>query len=76
MTDMRSWIFAGALTLLATAPSFAMGWWSHPRDGNGGNGNTPITHSAPGPVVGLGLPALVVAGGYVWYRRRARQGRK
>jgi hypothetical protein len=32
-----------------------------------------VSHSAPGPVLGVGLPALAVYGGYVWYRRRQRR---
>jgi hypothetical protein len=68
---MKSLICAGVLTLLATAPCFAMASW-FPGSGNGGS---PVSHSAPGPVLGVGLPALVV-GGYVWYRHRSRQRRK
>lgn len=30
-----------------------------------------VSRSAPGPTVGIGLPALVVVGGYVWIRLRA-----
>ncbi|MCO5065859.1 MAG: hypothetical protein M9924_15790 [Rhizobiaceae bacterium] len=42
--------------------------------GGGGNGGgEQISHSAPGPVLGLGLPALAVAGGYVFFRRRAKK---
>ncbi|MFU0506690.1 hypothetical protein [Pseudaminobacter sp. NGMCC 1.201702] len=36
---------------------------------NGGSKNLAV----PGPVVGAGLPILVVAGGYVWLRRRIRR---
>ena len=33
------------------------------------------TFGAPGPIAGAGLPALVVAGGYLWFvRRRRRNG--
>ena len=53
-----------AFLLLSSAASRAMGW----IPGDGGSG----THSAPGPVIGVGLPALVALGGYVWYRRRGR----
>ena len=43
--------------------------------GDGGAGGPGISHSAPGPELGAGLPVLLV-GGYLWYRRRARQHRK
>lgn len=71
MKHVRSLIWAGALLSLATAPSFAMGSW-FPRGDHGG-GKPPRTHSAPGPVIGLGLPALAAAGGYVWYLGRFRR---
>lgn len=41
--------------------------------GSNGGGNDGISRSAPGPVLGLGLPALIVAGGYVFLRRRAQR---
>jgi len=31
---------------------------------------TPISRSAPGPVIGMGLPAMAACGVYVWIRRR------
>ena len=54
--------------LLDTFPGYAMADWFPP--GNGGGGDT--SRSAPGPVLGIGLPALAALGGYVWYRRRQR----
>lgn len=36
-------------------------------------GGQPVVHSAPGPVAGVGLPVLAVAGGYVWLRRRRKR---
>ncbi|MGC4024760.1 MAG: hypothetical protein QM744_06185 [Mesorhizobium sp.] len=41
--------------------------------GGGGNGGDGVSRSAPGPVLGLGLPALAVAGAYVAARRRAKK---
>lgn len=36
-----------------------------------------VTRGVPGPMVGVGLPALVVAGGFAWFvRRRARNQAK
>ena len=70
---MKSLICAGVLTLLTTAPCFAMASWF---PGSGNNGGGPVSHSAPGPVLGVGLPAAALVGGYVWYRRRSRERRK
>ena len=32
----------------------------------------PISRSAPGPVIGIGLPAIAAYGAYLWIRRRQR----
>ena len=50
---------------LGTEACLAMGW--PPADVDSGG-----SHSAPGPVIGLGVPAIIAFGGYVWYRRRWR----
>jgi hypothetical protein len=71
MQKMKTFAWAGAVLLMATAPSFAMGWWV-PGNGDGG-GKPPQSHSAPGPVLGLGLPALAIAGGYALYMIRRRK---
>jgi MYXO-CTERM domain-containing protein len=52
------------LLFLGSEPSFALASWIPGGDSSGGS------HSAPGPVIGVGLPALIAFGGYVWYRRR------
>jgi hypothetical protein len=49
---------AGALMLLAPESSFAQ---TRP---------TATSRSAPGPVIGLGLPAIAAVGVYLWCRRR------
>jgi hypothetical protein len=41
----------------------------------GGTGGSGVTHSAPGPEFGVGLSGIAI-GGYLWYRRRARQRRQ
>lgn len=69
MQKIKTFAWAGAVLLMATAPSFAMGWWF---PGHGG-GKPPQSHSAPGPVVGIGLPALVIAGGYALYMIRRKK---
>jgi hypothetical protein len=59
---------AGLLAFLMTVPSLA-------KEGNSGNhygwGNGQ-SHSAPGPELGVGISGLI-AGGYLWYRRRSRK---
>ncbi|MBX3597426.1 MAG: hypothetical protein KF874_07635 [Rhizobiaceae bacterium] len=40
-----------------------------PKEGDGGGSS----HSAPGPILGLGLPALAIAGGYVLFRRAKKK---
>jgi hypothetical protein len=74
MIDLRPLICAAVLTLLATAPGFAMGSWSPDAGGHSGGGGG-ASRSAPGPELGVGLPALVV-GGYFLYRHWTRQRRK
>ena len=61
---------AGLLAIIA-APGLA-------NEGNNGNhygwykgGGS--SRSAPGPVMGIGLPGLAAYGLYVWYRRRQRR---
>ena len=56
---------AGLFLVLSTVSSYALGGWI--PDGGGGGGGS---HSAPGPVMGVGIPALVALGGYIWHQRR------
>ncbi len=72
--DYRAVICAGAIVLCTSAPTFALSSWFPKDRGNGGG--APVTHSAPGPVIGIGLPALAVLGGYVWYRRKHKQNKR
>jgi hypothetical protein len=69
---MKNYIYlayACIIVLLSTAPTFAMAsWFPHGRDGG-----PPVSHSAPGPVLGVGVPAAIALGGYIWYRRRRRR---
>jgi hypothetical protein len=53
---------------LQVAPSYALASW-FPKGPKGGD----TSRSAPGPVIGVGFPALAAFGGYVWYRRRQRR---
>lgn len=43
-----------------------------PGLGWGAGGNHPVV-GAPGPVAGIGLPILAVAGGLVWLKSRKRR---
>jgi len=63
-------ICAAILGLSYIVPAHAGGWIFPPKGGNGGGGSS---HSAPGPILGLGIPALAIAGGYVLFRRRAKK---
>ncbi len=73
MQKIKVFAWAGAVMLMATAPSFAMGWWIPGHGGDNGGGKPPQSHSAPGPVIGIGLPALAIAGGYALYMIRRRK---
>jgi type IV secretory pathway VirB2 component (pilin) len=73
MTYLKAIVPAVAVIFLATAPSLA--------HGNNGKGkklghHKKISRSVPGPVAGLGLPAGVVIGGYMWWRRRSANQNK
>jgi hypothetical protein len=74
MIVIRSLICAGMLTLLTTAPCFSMASWFPGSTQHGQSGGS-ASHSAPGPALGVGLPALVI-GGFVWYRLRSRKSQK
>ena len=64
-----------ALTLaIAAAPAAMAGSFDKgPTPGNGwGKGGRPVV-GAPGPVAGIGLPILAVAGGVFWVKSRKRR---
>jgi hypothetical protein len=45
--------------------------------GPGGNPGAPgQSRGAPGPIAGAGLPFLIVAGGYMWIKRRRNRARQ
>jgi hypothetical protein len=70
-----------ALALAATLCAVPMAMASQPADrgdtpglgwGPGGShGGTMV--GAPGPVAGIGLPILAVAGGFIWIKSRKRR---
>jgi hypothetical protein len=66
-------VVASLSPLAAVAEGNHYGW------GNGNNphagwGNDNNSHAAPAPIVGAGLPSLVLAGlGYLVYRRKQKK---
>ncbi|MGO4832698.1 hypothetical protein AB4144_10450 [Rhizobiaceae sp. 2RAB30] len=67
---LKALLPAAAMALLLSSPSFADKPPMPPGQAK------KLSHSAPGPIAALGLPAGVVIGGYVWLRRRAQKGPK
>lgn len=64
---LKALLPAAATALLLSSPSFADKKPMPPGQAK------KISRSVPGPIAALGLPAGVVIGGYVWWRRRARK---
>jgi hypothetical protein len=83
MKATRTLPIAIAFVVLTSLPAFALSGWFPGHGGNNGGGNNgggnngggPVSHSAPGPVIGLGLPAVVALGGYLWVRNRNRKSK-
>lgn len=67
---IKIFIFICGLAFLTAGPFLIVRGLSSSA---GSHGGTKVTHAAPGPVAGLGLPALVAAGALVWYRTRAKR---
>src|SRR5689334_19440531 len=65
-------LYVCGFMLLGTAPGSAMASWFPEHPGNGNHYGNGVSRSAPGPVIGVGIPALAALGGYIWYRRRQR----
>jgi hypothetical protein len=74
MSTVKSLAAATALVAFTSAPAFALSIWFPHSPGGGGSGI--VSHSAPGPVAGIGLPVAAVVGGYIWLKRRSRQKHK
>ena len=75
MSGLRA-IFCVVLLIVAAAPALAakpydrgstpgLGW---------GAGGSKKSLGAPGPVAGVGLPAVALVGGYLWFARRRQLG--
>ena len=70
---MKSLIIPMALWLALSGPALAKNDKGNQGNGNGNGGNV---RGAPGPLVGAGLPVLLVGGGIYWLvRRRKGQAR-
>jgi hypothetical protein len=70
MSALKSLPAAILLAAFTSAPAFALSSWFPPHKGGDDGGS--VSHSAPGPVIGIGLPAAAIVGGYIWLRRRSR----
>jgi hypothetical protein len=68
---MKSMFIPMALLLALTVPALAKNDKGNQGNGNGNGGNF---RGAPGPLVGAGLPVLLIGGGIYWlvrWRKRA-----
>lgn len=76
MRYLKLWACAATLALMAGAPVFV----AQPAQAQSAiqkvekkpKPSKPKTRAVPGPVAGIGLPVAVIAGGYVWLRKRRR----
>jgi LPXTG-motif cell wall-anchored protein len=64
---MKSLVIPMALLLALSVPALAQ-----TRSGGGGT-PTPSVRGAPGPLVGAGLPLLLIGGGVYWLVRRRKR---
>ena len=60
------------LLLALSVPAFAKNDKGNQGNGNGNGGNI---HGAPGPLMGAGLPVLLVGGGIYWVVRRRQRAK-
>jgi hypothetical protein len=76
MSAIKTLPVAIAFVAFTSWPAAALSSWFPHHHGNGGNdGGGAVSHSAPGPVIGVGLPAAAVIGGYIWLRRRKQKNK-
>jgi hypothetical protein len=67
MLHLKTAAFAAAITFMTVAQGYALSSWFP-----GATDGPQQSRSAPGPILGVGIPVALVAGGYVWFRRRAK----
>ena len=60
-------VVAGSVALAQNGPPLDRG--DTPGLGFGQGGSKAV----PGPIAGVGIPAVLAYGAYVWYRRRAKR---
>ena len=65
-------IFLAPALLLATLSAAHA---DRPGDRNSGSPGRGWATGTPGPIAGAGLPVLVIAGAYLWVRKRRRARR-
>jgi hypothetical protein len=66
---MKSLIIPMALLLALSVPALAKNDKGNQGNGNGNGGNV---RGAPGPLMGAGLPVLLIGGGIYWIVRRRK----
>jgi hypothetical protein len=65
-----------ALLLALSVPALAQNPNNNGNHGQGNNGNGGNAHrGAPGPLMGAGLPVLLVGGGIYWVVRRRQRAK-
>jgi hypothetical protein len=67
-------VFALPMVLLLALSVPALAKNDKGNQGNG-NGNGRNVHGAPGPLMGAGLPVLLVGGGIYWVVRRRQRAK-
>jgi hypothetical protein len=71
MSSPRPILLAIILSIASAVPSLAVPVDKNPdANGNGWGPGGKMALGVPAPVVGAGLPFLILAGGYFWIRRR------
>jgi hypothetical protein len=76
MLKLRTLAMAGLLVFAASAAFARDDDDDGDHRGNFGNGNTGTVVGAPGPIAGVGLPILAIAGGYMWIRRQKQKDQR
>jgi len=73
---MKNLVIPMALLLALSVPALAQNQGGNSQGGRQGGNSQGGVRGAPGPLVGAGIPVLLVAGGVYWLvRRKKRQAR-
>jgi hypothetical protein len=76
MLGLKTLAAASLLVLVASEAAMAQPVDRNPDQpglGFGSGGSKDNVVGVPGPIAGLGLPMLAVAGGYIWFWRQRRK---